>query len=64
MALFGMCTHHPTTAAKLVHADTKADVLFKRVFCNYLLLVGTAVGHGLLRTLLLSFLPYSLSYRL
>ena len=35
-ALFGMCTHNPTVAAKPRHADTKADLIFKRVFCNYL----------------------------
>ena len=36
MALFGMCTHNPIVAAKPRHADTKADLIFKRVFCNYL----------------------------
>ena len=35
-ALFGMCTYNPTVQGKLRHADTKADLIFKRVFCNYL----------------------------
>ena len=35
-ALFGMCTNNPTLRGKLRHADTKADLIFKRVFCNYL----------------------------
>ena len=35
-ALFGMCTHNPTVAAKPRHADNKADLIFKHVFCNYL----------------------------
>ena len=35
MALFGVCTHNPSVAAKPRHADTKGDLMFKRVFCNY-----------------------------
>ena len=36
VALFGMCTHNPTVAAKPRHVDTKADLIFEHVFCNYL----------------------------
>ena len=36
MALFGMCTNNPTVRGKPRHADTKADLIFKRVFCHYL----------------------------
>ena len=35
-ALFGMCTNHPLVRGKSRHADTKADLIFKGVFCNYL----------------------------
>ena len=35
-ALFGMCTNNPTLRGKLRHADTKADLIVKRVVCNYL----------------------------
>ena len=35
-ALFGMCTNNPTVRGKPRHADTKADLIFKRVFCNCL----------------------------
>ena len=35
-ALFGMCTHNPIVATKPRHADTKADLILKHVFCNYL----------------------------
>ena len=35
-ALFGMCTNNPTVRSKPCHADTKADLIFKHVFCNYL----------------------------
>ena len=35
-ALFGMCTNNPTVRGKPRHVDTKADLIFKRVFCNYL----------------------------
>ena len=35
-ALFGMCTKNPTVRGKPRHAHTKADLIFKRVFCNYL----------------------------
>ena len=35
-ALFGMCTNNPIVRGKPRHADTKADLIFKRVFCNYL----------------------------
>ena len=35
-ALFGMCTNNPTVRGKPRHADTKADLIFKRVFRNYL----------------------------
>ena len=35
-ALFGMCTNNPTVRGKPCHADTKADLIFKRIFCNYL----------------------------
>ena len=33
--MFGMCTNNPTVRGKPRHADTKADLIFKRVFCNY-----------------------------
>ena len=65
MALFGMCTNNPTVRGKLRHADTKADLIFKRVFCNYLQVVPTDVGHGPVRTLFLSlllFLPPNPNY--
>ena len=32
MALFGMCTNNPTAQGKPCHADTKADLIFKRLF--------------------------------
>ena len=35
-ALFGMCTNNPTEGGKPRHTDTKADLILKRVFCNYL----------------------------
>ena len=35
-AVFGMCTNNPTVRGKPRHADTKADLVFKCVFCNYL----------------------------
>ena len=35
-ALFGMCTNNPTVRGKPRRADTKADLIFKSVFCNYL----------------------------
>ena len=35
-ALFGMCTNNPTVRGKPHHAHTKAGLIFKRVFCNYL----------------------------
>ena len=35
-ALFGMCTNNPTVRGKPRHAYTKAHLIFKRVFCNYL----------------------------
>ena len=35
-ALFGMCTNNPTVRGKPRHADTKVNLIFKRVFCNYL----------------------------
>ena len=35
MALFG-CTNNPTVRGKPRHADTKADLIFKHLFCNYL----------------------------
>ena len=35
MAVFGMCTNSPTVRGKPRHADTKADLIFKRVFCDY-----------------------------
>ena len=53
-ALFGMCTNTPTVQGKPRHADTKADLIFKRVFCTYLQVVPTDVGHGPVRTLFLS----------
>ena len=34
--IFGMCTMNPTEAGKPSHTDTKANLIFKRVFCNYL----------------------------
>ena len=34
--VFGMCTINPIEASKPSHTDTKADLIFKRVFCNYL----------------------------
>ena len=33
-ALFEMCTDNPTVRGKPCHADPKADLIFKRVFCN------------------------------
>ena len=36
MALFGMCTNNPTVRGKPRHVDTKADLIFKCVFCTYL----------------------------
>ena len=36
IALFGMCTNNPTVRGKPHHADTKAEFIFKRVFCDYL----------------------------
>ena len=35
-ALFGMCTNNPTMQGKPRHVDTKADLIFKRVFGNHL----------------------------
>ena len=35
-ALFGMCTNNPTEGGKPSYTDTKADLILKRVFCNYL----------------------------
>ena len=35
-ALFGMCTKNPIEAGKPSYTDTKADLIFKHVFCNYL----------------------------
>ena len=35
-ALFGMCSNNPTLQGKPRHADTKAALIFKHVFCNYL----------------------------
>ena len=35
---------NPIEAGKPSHTDTKADLIFKRVFCNYLEVVGTNVG--------------------
>ena len=35
-AIFGMCTNNPTVRGKPRLADTKADLIFKRVFCLYL----------------------------
>ena len=32
-ALFGMCTNNPTVRGKPRDADTKANLIFKRVFC-------------------------------
>ena len=37
---------NPTQASKPSHTDTKADLIFRRVFCNYLSVVGTNVGCG------------------
>ena len=33
---FGMCTMNPTEACKPTREDTKADLIFKGMFCNYL----------------------------
>ena len=35
-ALSRMCINNPTVRGKPRHADTKADLIFKRVFYNYL----------------------------
>ena len=35
-AVFGMCTNNPIVQGKPRHADTKADLIFKSVFCNHL----------------------------
>ena len=35
-ALFGKFTNNPAVRGKPRHADTKADLIFKCVFCNYL----------------------------
>ena len=35
-ALYGMCTNNATVRGKPRHAGTKADLIFKRVLCNYL----------------------------
>ena len=34
--ILGMCAINPIMAIKLIHRDTKADLIFKRVFCTYL----------------------------
>ena len=34
--IFGMCTMNSTEASKPTGEDTKADFIFKPVFCNYL----------------------------
>ena len=34
--IFGMCTMNPTEAGKPSRIDTKVDLMFKYVFCNYL----------------------------
>ena len=57
-APFGMRTNNPIVRGKPRHADTKADLIFKRVFYNYLLVVGTDVGCGLVRTLFLSLILF------
>ena len=33
-ALSGMCTNNPRVRGKLRDAETKADLIFKHVFCN------------------------------
>ena len=35
-AVFGMCTNNLIDGGNLRHADTKADLIFKHFFCNYL----------------------------
>ena len=35
-ALLRMCTNTPIEGGKPKHIDTKGDLIFKRVFCNYL----------------------------
>ena len=45
--LFEMCTKNPPEAGKPSFTDTKANLIFKRVFCNFLFVVGTNVGCGL-----------------
>ena len=34
--IFGMCTKNPTKAGKPRSTSSKDDLIFKRVFCNYL----------------------------
>ena len=36
IALIGMCTKNPTEGGRPSDKDTQADLIFKRVFCNYL----------------------------
>ena len=49
-----MCTNNPTEGGKPSHTDTKAELIFKRVFYSYQSVVGTNVGCGLVKTLFLS----------
>ena len=34
--LFGMRTNNPTEGGNLTSTDTKVELIFQRVFCNYL----------------------------
>ena len=34
-ALFRMCTKNPTEGGKASYIDTKASVIFKLIFCNF-----------------------------
>ena len=40
-ALLGICTKNPIEGGKPSYTDTKADLIFKRVVCDYLYVVGT-----------------------
>ena len=44
LGIFGMCTTNPTAPGTPRHTDTKADLILKHLFCNYLQVVGTTIG--------------------
>ena len=44
--IFGMCTKNPMEASKPRSTDTEANLIFKRVLCNYLQVVDTYVGRA------------------